>query len=272
MSRLEKIERALVVRPGARVRLSDIDPAGSHGIHKEDATELLAENLKRLSGLQYKLYAEARRSLLVVLQGIDAGGKDGTIRHVMSGLNPEGVVVTPFKVPEGEEKRHDYLWRIHKAVPEHGQIGIFNRSHYKDVLVARVHSLVPKPVWKRRYGEINDFERMLADNGVTILKFLLYISKEEQAARFRERLDDPSRNWKFSDADLKERGYWDQYISAFEAALSKCSTKWAPWYVIPANKKWFRNLAVSQVMVDALEKMRLKYPKPIEDLGDIKIK
>jgi PPK2 family polyphosphate:nucleotide phosphotransferase len=269
MSRAQKLERALAVHPGARIRLSEMDAAGTHGIRKEEAGELLAGNLKRLSALQYLLYAEARRSLLIVLQGIDAGGKDGTIRHVMSGLNPQGVVVTPFKVPEGEEKRHDYLWRVHKAVPEQGQIGIFNRSHYEDVLVVRVHSLVPKSVWSKRYRQINDFERMLAENGVVILKFLLYISKDHQAVRFRQRLEDKTRNWKFSPADLKEREYWDQYIAAYEDALRKCNTEWAPWYVIPANRKWFRNLAVSQIIVDALEHMRLKYPKPAEDLSGI---
>ncbi|HUP05315.1 MAG TPA: polyphosphate kinase 2 family protein [Bryobacteraceae bacterium] len=267
--RLDELERALSVRPGARVRLSDIDPAATHGVRKEEASELLQKNLRRLSALQYLLYAEARRSLLVVLQGIDAGGKDGTIRHVMSGLNPQGVRVTPFKVPEGAEKRHDYLWRVHQAVPEQGQIGIFNRSHYEDVLVVRVHSLVPKSAWQKRYRQINDFERMLSENGVTILKFLLYISKEHQAVRFRQRLEDKSRNWKFSPADLKERGYWDQYIEAYEDVLRKCNTDWAPWYVIPANKKWFRNLAVSQVIVRALENMKLKYPKPAADLSGI---
>ena len=206
------------------------------------------------------LYAESRRSLLVVLQGIDAGGKDGTIQHVMSGLNPQGVRVTSFKVPEGAEKRHDYLWRIHNAVPEFGQIGIFNRSHYEDVLVVRVHNLVPKAVWKKRYAQINDFERMLADNGTRIVKFLLYIDKEEQAQRFRERLDDKAKNWKFSMADLKEREHWDEYIAAYQDMLRKCSTKDAPWYVIPANKKWFRNLAVSQILREELEAMSLKYP------------
>ena len=210
------------------------------------------------------------RALLVVLQGIDAGGKDGTIRHVMTGLNPQGVQVTPFKVPEGEETRHDYLWRIHRAVPERGKIGIFNRSHYEDVLVVRVHSLVPKSEWSRRYDQINDFERMLAQNRVRIIKFLLYISKEEQAVRFRQRLDDKTKNWKFSPADIKEREYWDQYIAAYNDMLRKCSTADAPWYVIPANHKWFRNLAVSEIMRQTLESMDLKYPKPVADLSSIR--
>lgn len=266
---MHRLEQALVVRPGARIRLSEAGPANTHGVRKEEAAALLTKNLERLSALQYLLYAEARRSLLVVLQGIDASGKDGTVGHVMSGVNPQGVTVTSFKVPEGAEKRHDYLWRVHQAVPEWGQIGIFNRSHYEDVLVVRVHNLVPKAVWRKRYREINDFERMLTENGVTILKFLLHISKEEQAERFRQRLDDKTRNWKLSPADLKEREYWGRYIEAYEDAIHRCGTKWAPWYVIPSNKKWFRNLAVSQVMVDVLERMRLKYPKPAADLARI---
>jgi PPK2 family polyphosphate:nucleotide phosphotransferase len=204
-----------------------------------------------------------------VLQGIDAGGKDGTIQHVMSGLNPQGVTVTSFKVPEGQEKRHDYLWRVHQAVPEFGKIGIFNRSQYEDVLVVRVHGLVPKSVWSKRFDQINDFERMLGANGVGIVKFLLYISKEEQAKRFRERLEDKTKNWKFSPSDLKEREYWDQYIDAYNDVLRKCSTAKAPWYVIPANRKWFRNLAISQIVLDTLEDMDLKYPKPAEDLSGI---
>src|SRR5450432_3419997 len=270
MGRMEHLARELMVRPGSRIKLSEIDPGNTHGVQKADAEDILAKNLERLSVLQYLLYAEARRALLVVLQGIDAGGKDGTIRHVMSGLNPQGVKVTAFKVPEGAEKRHDYLWRVHQAVPEQGQIGIFNRSHYEDVLVVRVHGLVPKPVWTKRYQQINDFERMLSANDVRIVKFLLYIDKKEQAKRFRERLDDKAKNWKFSPADLREREYWDQYMSAYEEMLRKCSTKNAPWYVIPANKKWFRNLAVSQIMREELEGMKLKYPAPAADLSAIR--
>lgn len=259
-----------MVSPGSKVRLADIDPGATHGVDKAAAAERLAKNQDRLAELQYLLYAEARRALLVVLQGIDAGGKDGTIRHVMSGLNPQGVSVTSFKVPEGAEKRHDYLWRVYKALPEWGQIGIFNRSHYEDVLIVRVHKLVPKSVWSKRYQQINDFERMLSDNRVHIVKFLLYIGKEEQAKRFRERLEDKSKNWKFSQADLKEREYWDQYITAYDDVLRKCSTNWAPWYVIPADRKWFRNLAVSEIMLNALEGMDLKYPKPAADLSGIR--
>uniref|UniRef100_Q02A47 Polyphosphate:AMP phosphotransferase n=1 Tax=Solibacter usitatus (strain Ellin6076) TaxID=234267 RepID=Q02A47_SOLUE len=267
---MKHLSEELLVRPGSRIKLAELDAGETHGVAKDAGERQLKKNLDRLSVLQYLLYAEARRSLLVVLQGIDAGGKDGTIRHVMSGLNPQGVKVTAFKVPEGAEKRHDYLWRIHQAVPEFGQMGIFNRSHYEDVLVVRVHDLVPKAVWSKRYKQINDFEHMLTENGVRIVKFLLYIDKDEQAKRFRERIDDKTKNWKFSTADLKEREYWDQYMEAYQDALHKCSTDCAPWYVIPANKKWFRNLAVSQVLCEELDAMKLRFPKPIADLSGIK--
>jgi PPK2 family polyphosphate:nucleotide phosphotransferase len=267
---MKNLAHALLAPAGHKIKLGEIDASDTHGVSKAAAARRLVRNLERLSVLQYELYAEARRALLVVLQGIDAGGKDGTIRHVMSGLNPQGVDVTSFKVPEGDEKRHDYLWRVHKAVPERGKIGIFNRSHYEDVLVVRVHGLAPNQVWSKRYSQINDFERMLSENHVHIVKFLLYISKEEQAKRFRQRIEDRHKNWKFSAADLKEREYWDQYIDAFEDVLRKCSTKWAPWYVIPANHKWFRNLAVSEILVHVLEGMDLKYPKPSSDLAGIK--
>jgi PPK2 family polyphosphate:nucleotide phosphotransferase len=267
---MSNLSDKLMVQPGSKFRLSKLDPEDAHGWDKQTAADRLQKNLERLSVLQYLLYAEAKRSLLIVLQGIDAGGKDGTIRHVMTGLNPQGTQVTSFKVPEGIERRHDYLWRVHRAVPEHGSIGIFNRSHYEEVLVVRVHNLVPKTCWQKRYGHINEFERMLSDSGTKVVKFLLYISKEEQAKRFHERLDDKTKNWKFSPADVKEREYWDAYIDAYDDMLRKCSTVEAPWFVIPANKKWFRNLAVSQVVVDALESMDLKYPKPTADLSAIK--
>jgi PPK2 family polyphosphate:nucleotide phosphotransferase len=253
-----------------KISLSNIDPAETHGLNKQGAAAVLAKHLKRLSVLQYVLYAEGRRAVLAVLQGIDAAGKDGTIRRVMSGLNPQGVRVTPFKVPEGAEKRHDYLWRIHRAMPEYGQIGIFNRSHYEDVLVVRVHGLVPRSVWSKRYRQINEFERMLSENGVTIVKFLLYIGKDEQAKRFQERLDKKKKNWKFSPDDLKEREYWDAYIEAYDEVLEKCNTDYAPWYIIPANHKWFRNLAVAQILVETMEAMKLRYPKPAADLSGIR--
>ena len=267
---MKHLSKELLVPPGSRIKLAELDAAHTHGVDKDAGERQLKKNLDRLSVLQYLLYAESKRSLVVVLQGIDAGGKDGTIRHVMSGLNPQGVKVTAFKVPEGVEKRHDYLWRVHQAVPEFGQMGIFNRSHYEDVLVVRVHDLVPKTVWSQRYKQINDFEHMLTENNVRMVKFLLYIDKDEQARRFRERIDDKTKNWKFSPADLKEREYWDQYMEAYEAMLHKCSTDCAPWYVIPANKKWFRNLAVSQILCEELEAMKMRFPKPIADLSGIK--
>jgi PPK2 family polyphosphate:nucleotide phosphotransferase len=256
----------LLVKPGTKVRLAKIDPSSTHGKHKVAAAAQLTKNLDRLSILQYRLYAESKRSLLVVLQGIDAGGKDGTIRHVMAGFNPQGASVTSFKVPAGEERQHDYLWRIHKAVPKFGEIGIFNRSHYEDVLVVRVHNIVPPTVWKKRYDEINNFEHTLTANGVNIVKFFLYIDREEQKRRFEARLNDPAKNWKFSPADVEERKFWDNYSEAFEEAIERCSTPHAPWYIIPANRKWFRNLAVSEILVHTLEGMKLKYPKPAANL------
>jgi PPK2 family polyphosphate:nucleotide phosphotransferase len=267
---MKELARELIVKPGSKMKLNKFDPDDTYGYEKESADEHLTKNVERLSVLQYMLYAEAKRSVLAVLQGIDAGGKDGTIRHVMTGLNPQGVTVTSFKVPEGAEKRHDYLWRVHQAVPEWGKMGIFNRSHYEDVLVVRVHNIVPKKVWSKRYGQINDFEEMLSDCGVKVVKFLLYISKEEQAKRFTERIDNKQKNWKFSPADIKEREYWDDYIEAYEDMLEECSKKHAPWYVIPANNKWFRNLAVSQILVNTMEKMDLKFPKPVANLKGIK--
>ncbi|HEX3880415.1 MAG TPA: polyphosphate kinase 2 family protein [Bryobacteraceae bacterium] len=266
---MKDLEHQLAVPSGKHYKLSSVDPAHTFGIEKAQAVQKLDSIRERLGALQYMLYAEGRRSLLVVLQGIDAGGKDGSIKHVMTGMNPQGVAVTAFKQPEGPERRHDYLWRVHNAVPEYGKIGIFNRSHYEDVLVVRVHDLVPKAVWSKRYQQINDFERMLTENSVTIVKFLLYISKEEQARRFRARIEDKSKNWKFSEADLRERGFWDQYIDAFNDALRKCNTPEAPWYVIPADKKWFRNYAIAHILVETLKSMKLQMPKPEADLSHI---
>ncbi|HBE72603.1 MAG TPA: polyphosphate kinase, partial [candidate division Zixibacteria bacterium] len=219
----------------------------------------------KLAKLQYLLYAENKHALLVILQGMDACGKDGTVRHVMHGVNPQACRVTSFKAPTSQELDHDFLWRIHQHVPPKGEIGIFNRSQYEDVLIVRVKNLVPKEVWARRYKQINQFERILARNGVTILKFFLHISKDEQKRRLQERLADPTKNWKMNPDDLKERARWDEYQKAYEAALSECGTKWAPWHVIPADKKWFRNLAVSQAIIETLEGLRMKFPKPDYD-------
>lgn len=269
---LQKLIAPLRVAPGSSVSLPrDFDPGHkAHFVKKADAQKDLIHSVELLAEYQARLAAQDSYALLVVLQALDAAGKDGTIKHVMSGVNPQGVSVVSFKVPSAEDLQHDFLWRYQRALPQRGTIGIFNRSHYEDVLVVRVHGLVPKSAWSKRYRQINDFERMLTENGVTILKFLLYISKEEQAARFRLRIEDRKRNWKFSPADVKEREYWDQYIEAYQDALRECSTECAPWYVIPSNKKWFRNLAVAEIIVDALERMDLKYPKPDPALAGIK--
>jgi len=258
-----KFAKKLMVMPGTEVRLSQYDPAETLGHTDDEASQAkLAKTLTRLDDLQYLLYAEKKRALLIVLQAMDAGGKDGTIRHVMSGVNPQGCQVTSFKEPTAEELAHDFLWRIHRVVPVRGMFGIFNRSHYEDVLVVRVHRLVPKKIWKRRYEEINQFEKVLSENGVTILKFFLHISKKEQKKRFDERVADPTKNWKLSTADFAERKYWDDYVAAYEEALSRCSTEHAPWFVIPANHKWFRNAAVSRILVETLESFDMKFPKP----------
>jgi len=213
-----------------------------------------------LADLQQRLYADGRHALLVVLQGMDASGKDGTVRHVFRGVNPQGVRVQSFKEPTPEESRHDFLWRVHAAVPPLGMIGVFNRSHYEDVLVARVHELVPEPVWRRRYAEINEFEQMLTTAGVTVVKFLLHISRAEQARRFERRLRDPRRHWKFSPSDLKEREHWDAYQAAYTDVVRFCSTEAAPWAVVPADHKWYRNLLVARGVVAALQTMDLRYP------------
>jgi PPK2 family polyphosphate:nucleotide phosphotransferase len=265
------LTKRLKVAPGSKVDLEAIDPS-FHGEWEssEDAKSELDRNLSRITVLQRKLYADRSHSLLIVLQGIDGAGKDGTCWHVISAMDPQGVRVQGFKQPTAEERDHDFLWRVHPHAPGRGRVAIFNRSHYEDVLVVRVHKLVPKDVWKPRYDFINEWERLLTvENNTTILKFFLYISKEEQLSRFKERLNDPARQWKISDGDYSERDLWDDYIDAFEDALSKCSAKHAPWFVIPANHKWFRNLAVSQIIADALDDMKLKLPKPTVDLKEI---
>ena len=259
---------ALRVRPGSRVQLAGLDDAETHGWDKTAAGPELDRQLERLTDLQDRLWAEATRSVLVVLQGIDAAGKDGTIKKVMTAFNPQGCPVTSFKVPSDEELAHDYLWRVHKAVPRKGEIGIFNRSHYEDVLIVRVHELVPRSVWRRRYDEINDFERHLAANGTTIVKFFLSIDREEQRQRFQARYDDPTKRWKFSMGDLAERARWDDYQAAFDEALTKTSTDVAPWYVIPADRKWFRNLAVSSILADAIAGLKPKYPPVAEEVPE----
>lgn len=256
-----------IVKPGSKLRLKDRDSDDTFGTRRDD--KALEKTLDRLRELQHLLYADKRYALLIVLQGLDASGKDGTIRHVMSGVNPQGCEVTSFKAPTSDELAHDFLWRIHRAVPHRGNIGIFNRSHYEDVLIVRVHRLAPKEVWSKRYRQINDFEQMLSENGVTILKFFLHISKEEQRQRFEARIQDTARNWKLSLPDFEERQHWDEYTEAYEDALRKCSTDSAPWYVVPANRKWFRNHVVAQLIVHALDGMKLKYPPPTVDLSKV---
>ena len=273
-----KLMKELAVAPHKKIRLKDYDAADTLGYGKEHqkgddndkVDELTKKTLCRLDDLQYTLYAEGQRSVLIVLQGMDTAGKDGTIRHVMTGASPQSCKVTSFKVPSSRERAHDFLWRIHEATPEKGNIMIFNRSHYEDVLVVRVHKMVPKKVWEERYDEINRFEKYLTENGTTVLKFFLHISKDEQKRRIEERLANPAKHWKLSEADLAERQYWDDYIEAYEAAISNCSTKYAPWFIIPANHKWFRNLAVSKILVEALEKMNPQYPTPEIDIARMK--
>ena len=265
MPKQTALRDALRVKPGSRVRLANIDPGATFGYDKTSAQPLIAAQLDRLSTLQDRLWAEAKRSVLVVLQGIDASGKDGTIQRVMEAFNPQGCVVSAFKVPTAEELAHDFLWRIHKRVPGKGEIGIFNRSHYEEVLVVRVHDLVPRRVWSTRYDQINDFERTLAASGTTIVKLFLTIDREEQRRRFQARYDDPTKRWKFSMGDLDERARWDDYQAAFDDALTKTSTEIAPWYVIPADRKWFRDLAVSTILAETIAGLKPAYP-PAPDL------
>jgi len=260
------------IQPGGRIKLNEIDP-NLTGIlqEKKRGEKLLAQNIKRMAELQNILYAQRKHTLLIILQAMDAGGKDGTIRKIMSGVNPQGVQVTSFKKPTETELEHDFLWRIHQAVPSRGMIGIFNRSHYEDVLVVRVHNLVPQNVWQTRYQHINNFEQLLVDSGVTILKFFLYISKDEQKERLQARLDQPHKRWKFNSGDLDERALWHNYMQAFEDVFAQCSTGIAPWYIVPANKKWYRNLVISETIVTTLQDLNLKYPDPFPDLDNIVI-
>jgi PPK2 family polyphosphate:nucleotide phosphotransferase len=262
----------MLVKPGAKVSLKDYDPDDTGRYRSEAEAQARLDELRHeLAKLQNLFYADRRWALLVILQGMDASGKDGTIKHVMSGLNPLGVRVVAFKAPSDEELSHDFLWRVHKVVPGRGDIGIFNRSHYEDVLVVRVHDLVPRKVWKKRYKQINRFEEILTENNTVLLKFFLHISKDEQKKRLEERLQDPSHYWKFSRRDVEERRYWSDYQDAYEDALRKCSTDWAPWHIVPANHKWYRNLVVAETLVDTLHDLKLRYPEPPEDAAKIVI-
>lgn len=267
---MKSLARELQVR-GASVRLARWDPHATPGCRdKAEAARRLRRNLERIDGLQYRLYAEGRRSLLVVLQGMDAAGKDGLVRKVFTVFNPQGCKVWSFKVPTPEEQAHDFLWRIHRAAPACGEVSVFNRSHYEDVLVVRVRGLVPKRIWSRRYRAINDFEHHLAAHGTKVLKFFLHIGPEEQRERLLARLDDPEKNWKFNEGDLAERARWDDYQRAYEEALERCSPPHAPWFVIPADRKWYRDLAVSEILADTLEGMDPRPPKVELDLGRLR--
>ncbi len=268
----DRLRAQLRIPPGSRVKLSRFDPSATYGHRKESSKEPLAEGLVRLTSLQDRIYAESKHPVLIVLQGIDAAGKDGTIRHVMNAFNPMGCPVTSFKVPTSVEAAHDYLWRVHQRTPARGEIAIFNRSHYEDVLVVRVHNLVPRSVWSKRFAQINAWERMLVDEGTTIVKFFLHVSKEEQRLRLQERIDDPAKRWKFSVADLGERKLWDEYMTAYEEMLKKTSTADAPWYVVPADRNWYRNLVVSQVIVDTLVGLDLRYPPAQEGTAGLIVK
>lgn len=261
------------VQPATAVDLNQWDPADRSVFDgdKKMGERVMKELNKRLESLQEVLYAQNKHKVLIVLQAMDTGGKDGTIRHVFDGVNPLGVKVASFKKPTPEELAHDYLWRIHKQTPGRGEIVIFNRSHYEDVLVVRVHNLVPQEVWSRRYDQINAFERQLAEEDTTILKFYLHISKDEQKKRLQSRLDEPEKRWKFAKGDLAERTFWPDYQKAYEAVLSRTSTPHAPWYIIPANHKWYRNLIISQILVDTLEGLDMRYPQAEEGLEGIVI-
>ncbi len=265
----DKLGEALRIKPGSKVHLDAFDAGQTLGHDKASALKTEGELEASLSSLQERLWAEAKHPVLIVLQGIDAAGKDGTIRKVMDAFNPMGCDVTSFKVPTPLELSHDYLWRVHPHAPAKGSIAIFNRSHYEDVLVVRVHEFVPETVWRKRYDQINDWERTLTDEGTTIVKFFLYIDKDEQKRRLQDRIDDPTKNWKFQSSDLPERALWDTYIAAFEECLERTSTEAAPWYLIPANRNWFRNLAVSRIVEETLDRLDPRYPPPEPGLDKV---
>jgi PPK2 family polyphosphate:nucleotide phosphotransferase len=266
------IRDTYIISPHQSVNLDDFDPDYSDpSVTKKDAQKQLEANRDRMLELGYLLFAENKHALLIILQAMDAGGKDSTVRRVLTGLNPDGCRVTSFKVPSEEELDHDFLWRIHREVPRRGEIGVFNRSHYEDVLIARVRKLVPESVWSKRYEQINMFEQILAENNVAILKFFLNISKEEQKQRFQARLEMPEKHWKVRPEDFEERKHWDKYMRAYEDVLSTCSTEWAPWFVIPANKKWYRNVIVSEIIIETLESLNMQFPPPPCDISKVTI-
>jgi PPK2 family polyphosphate:nucleotide phosphotransferase len=259
---VKELLEELRVKPGGRIKLEERDPRDKCGFADKDETVAVTSAIaQEIDALQDRLYAEGRRSLLVILQGTDTSGKDGTIRGVFNATGPLGVSVTAFRQPSENELAHDYLWRVHAVCPRRGTIGIFNRSHYEDVLVARVRGFAPKEAIEQRYEQVNQFEKMLAENGTTILKFMLHISKKEQAERLKERLDDPTKHWKFNAGDLEDRKHWDEFQEAYEIMLNRCSTPWAPWHVVPADRKWVRNAAIASIVKATLEDMDPHYPK-----------
>ena len=262
-------KQPLTVEPGKEIHLAEFDAAYHAGLDKADAERMTHEHVLAIAPLAARLYAEDRRALLIILQGIDASGKDGTIRHVMHGVNPQSCQITPFKAPSEDELQHDYLWRIHNAVPRKGNIGIFNRSQYEDIVTVRVRKLAPEEVWSRRYDHINHFERLLADEYLTIIKIFLHISKGEQRKRLQKRLDNPDKRWKFRLGDLDDRKLWDEYQEAYSDALTKCNTQHAPWYIVPADRKWYRNLVIGQLVRETLEKMNPRFPEATENLEGI---
>ena len=270
--KVNDIINRLMVAEGKKINLQKLDPDYDFSINEKKALYVLEQNLKkRMSDLQYRLYAERKKALLIVFQGIDASGKDSTIRHVISAFNPQSCTVKAFKEPTEEELSHDFLWRIHKSVPAKGEIFVFNRSHYEDIIQPRVHKTIHKSIWSQRYKHINTFEKCLSDSNTKIIKFYLNISKEEQRKRLEERMTDPSKQWKVSERDLKDREFWNSYVTAYQDTISKCSSMWAPWYIVPANKKWFRNLAVGLIIIDTLERMKPKFPKPATNLSKVSI-
>jgi PPK2 family polyphosphate:nucleotide phosphotransferase len=264
-------ERLLRVKPGSKMDVARFDCAATFGRDKEAATDELLQVLARLADLQARIWAEAKHAVLVVIQGIDAAGKDGTIKVIAGAFNPQGTPVTSFKEPSSLELAHDYLWRVHQRVPAKGEIGIFNRSHYEEVLIVRVHSLVPEERWRKRYEQIRNFEKMLTDEGVTIVKFFLAIDREEQRARFQDRVDDPTKRWKFNPGDLEERNRWDEYSAAFSEMLRETSTSYAPWYMVPANRNWLRNLAVGEILADMLDALKPTYPPAAAGVAGTKV-
>ena len=262
--------KPITFKAGSEIILENIDPRQiNDNVKKKDTDETLKKNAEKMAAIARRLYAENKRSILLVLQGMDTAGKDSTIRNTMRGVNPRSCQVVSFKKPSEEELDHDFLWRIHKSVPRKGNIGIFNRSHYEDVLVVRVHNLVPEEIWSRRYEQINEFEKILTENGTTIIKCYLHISKEEQRERLQQRLDIPEKRWKFNIGDLAERKLWNEYQKAYDAALEKCNTSHAPWYIIPSDRRWVRNLTVSQLLLSKMEQLDPQFPDPKSEYGDL---